>query len=58
MARYKHLAKKLKLIRRSRQTKWAPFWLIPKVFGTGRRLHPGRLTTVKRQWRRTKIKKI
>jgi len=58
MARFKHLATKIKLIKEGRRTKWAPFWLIPKVFGKGRRLHPGRITTVKRNWRRTNIKKV
>jgi ribosomal protein L39E len=56
MARYKHLSRKKRLIKKGKQTKWAPFWLIPKIFGRGRRLHPARITTVKRSWRRTKIK--
>ena len=46
----KRLSKALK------QTKWAPFWVIPKAFGKNRRVHPGRLTKVKRSWRRGKIK--
>ncbi|MBL7051603.1 MAG: 50S ribosomal protein L39e [Nanoarchaeota archaeon] len=56
MSRYINLAKKLRLAKKGRQTRWAPFWLIPKVFGKGRRVHPGRITTVKRSWRRTKTK--
>ena len=56
MARYKPPAKKLRLAKKGRQTKWAPFWLIPKVYGKGRRVHPSRLTRVKRHWRRTKTK--
>ena len=52
----KYLAKKLRLAKKKRQTRWAPFWVIPKVYGTGRKLHPGRLTFIKRSWRRTKIK--
>jgi len=56
MTKYIHLAKKLRLAKRGRQTRWAPFWTIPKKYGTGRRVHPGRLTTIKRSWRRTKTK--
>lgn len=56
MARYKHNAKKRRLLSKGKQTKWAPFWVIPKVFGNGRRIHPSRITETKRHWRRTKIK--
>ncbi|MFQ5620274.1 MAG: 50S ribosomal protein L39e [Candidatus Nanoarchaeia archaeon] len=56
MARAKHLSKKKKLIKANRQTRWAPFWTVPKIFGKGRRIHPGRQTTVKRSWKRTKLK--
>lgn len=56
MSRYIHPSKKKRLTRAGRQTKWAPFWLIPKIFGKGRRIHPGRITVVKRSWRRQKIK--
>ena len=56
MARYKPAAKKLRLAKKGRQTRWAPFWLITKVYGKGRRVHPSRLTRVKRHWRRTKTK--
>ncbi|MBS3170665.1 50S ribosomal protein L39e [Candidatus Woesearchaeota archaeon] len=56
MTRYQHLAKKLRLAKRLRQTRWAPFWAIPRTFGKGRRIHPGRLTTIKRNWRRIKTK--
>ncbi|MDK2850029.1 MAG: large subunit ribosomal protein L39e [Candidatus Woesearchaeota archaeon] len=56
MARYKHPAKKKKLARMNKLTKWAPFWLIPKVFGKGKRVHPIRITRQKRSWRRTKLK--
>lgn len=57
MAKYKSLSKKLKLGKQNRRTKWAPFWLIPKTFGKGKRIHPARITRLKRSWRRTKIKK-
>lgn len=56
MARYKPKAKKLRLAKKGRQARWAPFWIIPKTFGKGRRVHPSRLTKVKRNWRRTKTK--
>ena len=56
MARYKHLSRKLRLGKRNRRTRWAPFWTVPKIYGKGRRVHPGRHTAVKRSWRRTKTK--
>lgn len=55
MAKYKPLAKKLRLGKQNKRTKWAPFWVIPKALGKGKRVHPSRLTRVKRSWRRTKI---
>ncbi len=54
MARYKHLSRKIRLIKLGRRTKWAPFWTVPKKYGKTRRVHPGRHTAVKRSWRRTK----
>lgn len=56
MATNKHPSRKQRLAKLGKQTKWAPFWAIPKKFGVGRRVHPGRLTHVKRNWRRTKTK--
>lgn len=56
MSKFIHLAKKLRLAKKASQTRWAPFWAIPKTFGKGRRIHPGRLTAVKRNWRRVKTK--
>ena len=56
MARNKHVSRKLKLIKKGKQTKWAPVWTVPKKYGAGRKLHPGRHTTTKRSWRRTKLK--
>lgn len=55
MAHYKHLNRKLRLARLGRQTKWPPFWLIEKIFQR-RKLHPVRITRVKRSWRRSKTK--
>ncbi len=56
MTRYKNSGKKKRLAKRIEQTKWAPFWTVPKIYGAGRRVHPGRHTVVKRHWRRNKIK--
>ncbi len=52
----KHVAKKKRLAKRRSQTKWAPFWTVPKIYGRGRRVHPGRHTKVKRNWRRTRTR--
>lgn len=52
----KSLAKKIRLAKKKRQTKWAPFWTAMKIYSSGRRVHPSRHTTVKRHWKRTKIK--
>ena len=54
MSRYKPKAKKLRLAKKSRQTRWAPFWTVPKIYGKTRKVHPGRHTRVKRHWRRGK----
>lgn len=56
MARYKHISRKKRLAKLGRRTRWAPFWIVPKIHGTGRRVHPGRHTAVKRSWRRVKTK--
>jgi len=56
MARFKHKSRKKRLAKLGEQTKWAPFWLIPKIFGKGRRVHPSRITHTKRNWRRIKTK--
>ena len=47
--------KKKHLAKANRQTRWAPFWTIPKVYGQNKKIHPGRHTTVKRTWRRGRI---
>ncbi len=57
MASRKPHTKKIRLAKLGRQTKWAPFWVIPKAKGKGRRVHPSQLTRVKRSWRRNKIKR-
>jgi len=56
MARYIHKSRKKKLAKLGRQTRWAPFWTVPKTYGKGRKIHPGRHTVVKRNWRRNKTK--
>ncbi len=54
MARYMTKGRKIRLSKHGRQTKWAPFWIIPKIYGKTRRVHPGRKTYVKRNWRRSR----
>lgn len=56
MTRYIHPAKKARLAKKGRQTRWAPFWTIPKIYGPSKRIHPGRHTSVKRSWRRQNTK--
>jgi ribosomal protein L39E len=56
MARYKHSSRKTRLSKLGSQTRWAPYWTVPKKYGKGRKVHPGRHTTVKRNWRRIKVK--
>ncbi|MBI2673068.1 50S ribosomal protein L39e [Candidatus Woesearchaeota archaeon] len=56
MARYKPTGKKNRLAKLLKQTKWAPFWTVPKIYGKGRKVHPGRHTAKRRSWRRTKTK--
>lgn len=56
MARNKHPNKKTRLVKANRQTHWAPYWVVLKMFGAGKPVHPSRVTKVKRSWRRRKIK--
>jgi len=49
-------SKKRHLDRAKRQTKWAPFWTVLKKFGKGKKVHPSRITHVKRSWARNKLK--
>ena len=51
MASRKPRGKKVRLTKAGKQTKWAPFWTVPKKYGAGKKIHPGRHTTVKRRWR-------
>jgi ribosomal protein L39E len=52
----KWLAKKKRLAKKLDQTKWAPFWTVPKKYGPGKKIHPGRHTVIKRSWKRTRTK--
>ena len=54
MARYKALAKKLRLGKEGRHTKWAPAWIIPKINAGMKRVHPSEYTAKKRSWRKSK----
>ena len=36
MARNKHPSKKARLSKAGTQTKWAPFWTVPKIYGKGK----------------------
>ena len=49
-------SKKRHLERAKRQTKWAPFWTVLKKFGKGKKIHPSRITHVKRSWASSKLK--
>lgn len=56
MSRVKRVSKKNRLNKARGQTKWAPFWTVPKIYGSGRKVHPGRHTAIKRSWKRIKLK--
>ena len=56
MATNKHSAKKKRLAKARKHLKWAPFWIIPKMAGVGKKIHPSAVTVKKRSWRRTKLK--
>jgi len=56
MGSIKTSGKKKRLIKKGKSTRWAPFWAVPKVFGIGRKIHPSRITSKKRNWKRNKIK--
>jgi ribosomal protein L39E len=48
--------KKTKLAAQTKKTKWAPFWVVVKKFGQGKKIHPSQITPHRRHWRRTKLK--
>ncbi len=49
-------AKKIKLASANKRTKWAPFWVVVRKFGPGKRIHPSATTKQRRNWRSTKLK--
>jgi len=52
----KQRQKKVKLATAGKRTKWAPFWVVIRKYGPGKRVHPSRITRVRRTWRGTKLK--
>jgi len=56
MSRYKPVAKKIRLAKKRKQTKWAPFWIITRIHGLNAKVHPSQYTSIKRHWKRTKTK--
>jgi ribosomal protein L39E len=56
MGSIKTSGKKKRLVSARKKTRWAPFWLIPKIFGPGRKVHPSRITRIKRNRKRTKLR--
>ena len=51
----KNPQKKATLVKKGRQTKWAPVWVVLRKFGMGKRIHPSAITKHRRNWRRTKL---
>jgi len=56
MSRNKPKAKKLRLAKQHKLTRWAPIWIIPKINKGMKKVHPSRYTAKKRSWRKTKTK--
>jgi len=54
--RRKKYQRKVILSKHGKRTKWAPFWAVLRKFGQGKRVHPSRITRIRRSWRRTKLK--
>lgn len=52
----KQRQKKVKLAVAGNRTKWAPFWVVVRKYGKGKRIHPSATTRIKRSWRQTKLK--
>jgi ribosomal protein L39E len=48
--------KKVKLAVHNRRTGWAPFWAVIKKYGKGKRIHPSQMTSIRRNWRKSKLK--
>lgn len=56
MARNTPKGKKIRLGKQGKRSKWAPFWIVPKILGQGKKVHPSRFSSGKRSWKRTKTK--
>ena len=54
--RKKRYQRKIILAKHGKRTKWAPVWAVLRKFGPGKRVHPSRITRIRRSWRRTKLK--
>ena len=52
----KRNSKKIQLAKQRKRTNWAPVWVVLKKYGAGKRVHPSRMTRIKRHWTRTKLK--
>ncbi|MAH07593.1 hypothetical protein CMI38_05090 [Candidatus Pacearchaeota archaeon] len=48
--------RKIKLSKAGKRTKWAPVWAVLRKYGSGKRVHPSAITSIRRNWRRTKLK--
>ncbi|MFA5020061.1 MAG: hypothetical protein WC533_03095 [Candidatus Pacearchaeota archaeon] len=48
--------KKIKLASAGKHTKWAPFWVVVRKFGAGKRIHPSKVTRLRRRWNTQKLK--
>lgn len=56
MSKKRKTSKKIKLSKQAKRTKWAPFWVVLKKYGPGKKVHPSRMTRIRRSWTRTKLK--
>ena len=52
----KSYQKKVKLAVHGRRVKWAPVWTVLKKYGKGKKVHPSKMTRLRRNWRHTKLK--
>jgi ribosomal protein L39E len=52
----RHYPKKVKLAVHGNRVKWTPVWAVLKKYGQGKRVHPSRMTRLRRNWRQTKLK--
>lgn len=55
-SRKRRYQKKIKLSKANKRTKWAPFWVVLKKLGPGKKAHPSSVTYVRRHWKQTKLK--